>query len=564
MSPSVLLVTTALATIVGAAGSALAADVSAPAPAGTFVVQAPGSGSWQGLYVGGHLATLSSADNWSDPTGILTNAANTPSFPVGSSGIGVGAGVVAGYNYQWDDFVVGAEAGYDLIDAYGHTPCGGVFGVGGTAWTCTTSNHGLGTLTARAGFATENTLLYLKGGLAYAPQSASVGAYGVQAGGVGPLLATQVSSTRQALGWTLGLGLEYALTNNWSLKAEYDYVNLGRFAFSGTDPTFGATYGATVAQHENFLKLGLNYYLGGVGYAAAPFATGIAGEVGVRAGVADGRFQKTLYDPVTAGQMNSRLTWPGLKGGAGEVFARIDDDSGFFAKGFVGGLAMTSSSMTDEDFPPALTPYSNTSASTSHGRGLYATLDSGYNVFSDAGWQVGPFLGYNHFEEAINAYGCTQQATNTVVCAPAIPGSVLGLSETSSWDSLRLGLNGVAMLTDQIKLTLDAAWLPYTRLSGTDNHWLRPDIDPLSETGHGSRSYQLEGELAYLMSNGVSVGVGGRYWSFSAPDGSTTFPGNGPSPLKTTLSHESVFLQLSYAFGTPTPASAPAPIKASY
>jgi len=45
-----------------------------------------------------------------------------------------------------------------------------------------------------------------------------------------PVDATGASS-RIATGWTAGAGGEYALSRNWTLRAEYLYVNLGRNSF---------------------------------------------------------------------------------------------------------------------------------------------------------------------------------------------------------------------------------------------------------------------------------------------------------------------------------------------
>jgi len=38
------------------------------------------------------------------------------------------------------------------------------------------------------------------------------------------------SASDTRIGWTAGAGIEYALTNNWSVKTEYLYVDLGKFS----------------------------------------------------------------------------------------------------------------------------------------------------------------------------------------------------------------------------------------------------------------------------------------------------------------------------------------------
>ena len=42
---------------------------------------------------------------------------------------------------------------------------------------------------------------------------------------IGTWVFRQDTTTR--IGWTAGAGLEYALTDNWSVRAEYDYLGFG-------------------------------------------------------------------------------------------------------------------------------------------------------------------------------------------------------------------------------------------------------------------------------------------------------------------------------------------------
>ena len=69
-----------------------------------------------------------------------------------------------------------------------------------------------GTVRGRLGFAFDRALIYVTGGLAY--------------GGVG--MRTSSSNTTRSAGWTVGGGLEYAFTNNWTAKIEGLYVNIDR------------------------------------------------------------------------------------------------------------------------------------------------------------------------------------------------------------------------------------------------------------------------------------------------------------------------------------------------
>jgi hypothetical protein len=124
----------------------------------------------------------------------------------------------------------------------------------------------------------------------------------------------------------------------------------------------------------------------------------------------------------------------------------------------------------------------------------------------------------------------------------------------------------VFALIPRLNLTVDAAVLPYVSMTGIDNHWLRPEINPLPQAGHGW-GYQLEGILAYDVTSNFSVGVGGRYWFAETRSGTTQFPQQcfifpefvpcgfatslPPSPTKFTTERYGGFLQASYKFGEP-------------
>ena len=116
----------------------------------------------------------------------------------------------------------------------------------------------------------------------------------------------------------------------------------------------------------------------------------------------------------------------------------------------------------------------------------YATLDLGYDFFRGAGYKLGAFVGYNYYKENKSAYGCTQIANQFSDCVPAIPSSVLGITEDDTWQSLRVGVNGEIMITDQLKLGADVAYLPYLTFNGTDDHVLRTPLS-YARIGHGKR-----------------------------------------------------------------------------
>src|SRR5262249_14291877 len=144
-------------------------------------------------------------------------------------------------------------------------------------------------------------------------------------------------------GWTLGAGLEYALTGRWSLGFEYDYLGFGdrSVATSNGLPMTGtgipgvvgstATDGrlASVSQDVHAAKLVVNYALNGSGVPLDPaseppaiasaFGGGLQVEMGGRYVYGWSRYQQDLGKPTAALPSNiSRLTWEGAGTGGYE------------------------------------------------------------------------------------------------------------------------------------------------------------------------------------------------------------------------------------------------------
>jgi opacity protein-like surface antigen len=143
-------------------------------------------------------------------------------------------GGTVGYNYQINHFVIGAEADIDWA------------GISGTTTTaacpagCKTSDSWLSTIRGRVGYAADRFLPYFTGGAALGNIDATTGP-----------LTTSASNA----GWTVGAGLEFAFTPSWSAKAEYLYVNLGKFncGFNCGGLTDNVSFSA------NIVRGGINY-----------------------------------------------------------------------------------------------------------------------------------------------------------------------------------------------------------------------------------------------------------------------------------------------------------------
>jgi hypothetical protein len=243
----------------------------------------------------------------------------------------------------------------------------------------------------------------------------------------------------------------------------------------------------------------------------------------------------------------SRLTYesPSLDGAEG--FARIDTSSGLMVKGLV-GRATGGGHMNDEDWglPFAVfIPYSNTISSVDD-RITYWTVDVGFSRWRGPTYTIAPFVGYSQFRQDMKGLGCTQIANPASDCNPAIPTNVLAITEDDTWHAVRLGVAVDVTLAPRLTLSGEAAYLPYVRFSGTDDHVLRELVSPESGNGVG---VQLEATLSYALTDAFSLGVGGRYWSMRTTSGDVNFGGEGVIvPMRYAAEQAQVLVQGTYKF----------------
>jgi hypothetical protein len=283
------------------------------------------------------------------------------------------------------------------------------------------------------------------------------------------------------------------------------------------------------------------------------------GEVGLRFWYGSGSTGKNLFDP-TGTLLVSRLSYNNLSIFSAEGFARFDLNTGWFFKGLVGGGGFRNGTLTDEDFPPGITPYSATLSVMDDSFPAYATIDAGYNLVRGPDFRVGAFAGYAYLREVVSAQGCGQVGLNPFICGMfVIPATIKVITQSNDWHAVRIGLDGAVDLTDRLKLSADAAFLPFVALNGTDAHWLRIGKDPGDFTGPVPEDgtgwgYQIEGILSYRVKDGISVGVGARYWHMQT-SGLTHFENHIvgfqalPQPVDWKTDNYGVFLQTSLKFG---------------
>lgn len=174
-----------------------------------------------------------------------------------------------GYNVQAGSFVVGIEADlssfrFNATAASTGSPFA-TMPAGFATFNETASASWLATIRGRVGYAADRVLVYGTGGAAFANVGFSNAYVGLSPHGFG--LENEVSAASQTkTGWAAGAGIEYALTRNWIVSAEYLHVDLGAISTSGLVTTGGAptaTLNFSSKLTSDIVRGGISYKFGG-------------------------------------------------------------------------------------------------------------------------------------------------------------------------------------------------------------------------------------------------------------------------------------------------------------
>jgi outer membrane immunogenic protein len=250
--------------------------LSAPATAANLPVKAPpvatmAGYSWSGCYVGGNLGWVGGNERQdvylssTPPTTPAQSEASRNSYALRGSGFAGGGEAGCNIQIPGSIFVFGMEAdvsGSSFTESASASYGNRVLGGGTTQNPHTeTVSGGLdwySTYRGRIGVAVDRWFTYATGGVAVGYVRSATDYFVTD---TSFLFAIPRSQTR--IGWTIGGGLEYALTNNWSAKVEYLYLDFGSFSYA--DNVFIApTVGSDVhSVHDQVVRVGLNYKFNG-------------------------------------------------------------------------------------------------------------------------------------------------------------------------------------------------------------------------------------------------------------------------------------------------------------
>ena len=224
-----------------AAVPAVAADIPVkylpPAPPPVF--------SWSGCYIGVHVGA-----GWQVSSFVGESQAV-------ASGVGWLGGGQAGCNLQWRAFVIGVEGevwGSSLYDRE-------FFQAGTFTAEANSRNRWDAAISVRSGVAFDRAFIYGKLGAVW-------GKFDYDEHSTSLFFSASATGSATITGVLIGVGFEYALTDNWTTKFEYNYIDYGNkiVEFNETECIIAlcvsGTFRQTVKERKQLAKLGINYKFG--------------------------------------------------------------------------------------------------------------------------------------------------------------------------------------------------------------------------------------------------------------------------------------------------------------
>jgi outer membrane immunogenic protein len=199
---------------------------------------------WAGLYLGGSIGR-----GWGNISDVWTDS--YPDGPIFITGVtersdelnGAVYGAHLGYNFQYGNIVFGPEIGINGAGMDSSAFNGNV-------------KHDLNwyaTAVGRLGYARDNVLLYGFGGIAWGNMETE-------------LPRSRFKDTATSVGWTAGLGAEYALSSHLILRLEYAHVDLGSettYEAAESYPNYGWTDTIETDLEFDLIRVGASYLFGG-------------------------------------------------------------------------------------------------------------------------------------------------------------------------------------------------------------------------------------------------------------------------------------------------------------
>jgi outer membrane immunogenic protein len=244
MKPALLAITALSLTNVSAFAADMAVPINAPLAPPPFI--------WNSCYGGGQGGGGFGQKNLNDSAGVVSAISGFTSANLNTSGYMLGGQIGCDYQFapHWVAGIEGAATGGSIGGNVGvATP-----GLPGDSATFKQTTDLLTSVTARVGYAWNDWLLYGKGGAAWASDRYSA---------FDTLGTYDFEGLETRFGWTAGAGLEWAFSDIWSVRLEYDYYGFGTRSVNFIDNVSGTVGPLDIRQNIQVVKLGFNLHVFG-------------------------------------------------------------------------------------------------------------------------------------------------------------------------------------------------------------------------------------------------------------------------------------------------------------
>lgn len=227
------------------AGSARAADL--PVERRVYVEVPPAIGlfNWTGFYVGANIG-------YGRSPGSVDIFNNGPFLSIPETLSGVVGGVQGGANWQTGNAVFGIEgdiqgSGQSASNSIAYRLAPTAFTPAITAISNKDKVSSFGTLRGRVGVASGHALAYVSAGVGYLTFSSDLNFTGLGSG----------SFSGSQLAGTFAGGMEFAVTDNWSVKAEYMFLQTRNISSSPFPAAPAVEVNTRI--RDNIFRVGVNY-----------------------------------------------------------------------------------------------------------------------------------------------------------------------------------------------------------------------------------------------------------------------------------------------------------------
>jgi outer membrane immunogenic protein len=204
--------------------------------------------TWTGCYAGGQAGGGWGQKDLNDSVGIVSSISDFTSANLNISGYMLGGQIGCDYQFtpHWVIGIEGAATGGKISGSTSvATP-----DLAGDSATFRETTDLLTSITGRVGYAWNNWLFYAKGGAAWASDRYSA---------FDALTTYDFEGSETRFGWTAGAGLEWAFSDIWSARLEYDYYGFGTRSVTFIDNVSGTVGPLDIKQNIQVIKVGVNF-----------------------------------------------------------------------------------------------------------------------------------------------------------------------------------------------------------------------------------------------------------------------------------------------------------------